>query len=257
MVLQVFTDDSGSSAQEPYYVLGGLAAESDAWQLFKGKWDRVLKANDLRYFKMREANLLDGQFSSGWNPARRDVVVYELAEIIACHASMRIAAYVTRTEFDTIMKGAIMNAAEHQDPYSMLFWSIARQVVGKQYRVGDTTPCDLIFDEQGAIGRRALYWWPRWEKWIHPDRKHLLGSPPIFRDDVEVLPLQAADMYAWTLRNSLFGRDEEKWQAQAVQKVLGSIESFEIWWDRERLLGLRANLALNHVAFFEGMGKGS
>lgn len=244
MVLQAFFDDSGSSANEPFYVLAGFAAEGDAWKLFAEQWSACLAENNLHYFKMREAAHLDGEFAMGWNASRRDAVVYQLAEIIAAHAEFSFSAFVKRSHFDSIMVGAALDADDYADPYAMLFWSISRQVFERQFVTGDKRPADLIFDEQGAIGLQALQWWPSWKNWIHPDRRHLIGSPPKFENDIIVNPLQAADLLAWTVRFRLCGGTEQRWQAEAVEKAFEPIEYFEMHWDKERLLEIRANQTL-------------
>jgi hypothetical protein len=65
-----------------------------------------------------------------------------------------------------------------------------------------------VFDEQGAFGREALDWWLNFKKLLDdaPPRSirariaSLVCDRPIFRDEKQFLPLQAADLYAWHVR---------------------------------------------------------
>jgi hypothetical protein len=65
-----------------------------------------------------------------------------------------------------------------------------------------------VFDEQGAFGREALDWWVNFRKLLDDAPRgsirarvaKLVCDRPIFRDEKQFLPLQAADLYAWHVR---------------------------------------------------------
>src|SRR5690349_3270968 len=107
MVLQAYFDDSGSSAGEPVYVLAGCLAGAERWAAFSTEWAQKLSDHGLPHFKMSEAQALKGPFSRGWEPSRRDKVVYELAEIVAKHAENRLDVSVRRYDFDDLLKGSV------------------------------------------------------------------------------------------------------------------------------------------------------
>jgi hypothetical protein len=74
-----------------------------------------------------------------------------------------------------------------------------------QDRHGLNEPCDFIFDEEITFSKEVIEWWPNVKKWIkmngRSDLIKFLGSTPIFRDEKKFMPLQAADLYAWQIRN--------------------------------------------------------
>jgi hypothetical protein len=74
-----------------------------------------------------------------------------------------------------------------------------------QERHGIHSPCDFIFDEHIGFSLEALRSWPQikslLENSARSDLGNFVGSPPIFRDEKQFLPLQAADLYAWQVRN--------------------------------------------------------
>jgi hypothetical protein len=93
----------------------------------------------------------------------------------------------------------------HDSPYFILFMQtiLATAIFGTQ--AGINEPCDYIFDEQVGFSEEMLAWWPNF-KWIvnnssRSDLPSLIGSPPIFRDEKQFLPLQGADLVAWQMRN--------------------------------------------------------
>jgi hypothetical protein len=61
---------------------------------------------------------------------------------------------------------------------------------------------DWVFDEQGPIGAVALGWYYFIRDSV-PSLRPRLGSAPKFKHDSQVLPLKAADLYAWQIRRYL------------------------------------------------------
>jgi hypothetical protein len=62
-----YFDDSGSDAGSQWYVLAGFVAPTEIWNVISIKWRAALnKEPHLRYFKMRGAMNMEGQFKRGW-----------------------------------------------------------------------------------------------------------------------------------------------------------------------------------------------
>jgi hypothetical protein len=59
---------------------------------------------------------------------------------------------------------------------------------------------------------------------IKPELLSLVGSPPIFRDEKQFLPLQAADLYTWQARNHYVTNNKVKNQTIQIpmNNILGS-----------------------------------
>jgi len=101
-----------------------------------------------------------------------------------------------------IIKGHAFN-----DPYFICFYHTALSIAARAKDIGWNRDCDLIFDEQGKLGDVALSKWNWMKQNIDGENaanvSEYLGAPPIFRNDVQSLPLQAADMFAWLVRDCL------------------------------------------------------
>src|SRR5208337_2282665 len=81
---------------------------------------------------------------------------------------------------------------------------------------------NFVFDEQGLVGLHAQLWYSVFLSYCTDGVKALLGNRPMFGDEKLLLPLQAADMFAWYQRRSALGS-------------LGH-ESHQRIWDRFRAL---------------------
>ena len=105
MVLQACIDDSGEM-RGPIFVLGGLLADSSAWERFSVEWaDELKNPIELAYVKAAEANGLRDQFSigRGWDRQKRDDRIGALCGIIKRHAQARMHVSVEIPQFQQIV----------------------------------------------------------------------------------------------------------------------------------------------------------
>jgi hypothetical protein len=73
-----------------------------------------------------------------------------------------------------------------------------------------------------------------------------IGSAPIFRNDREFLPLQAADMYAWQIRRYFYENKVLYQPPRAVLKALQSISSIDKHLDATELADYRRGIQRLH-----------
>ena len=212
MVLQAYIDDSGNEPTSPIFVLAGFISTHQRWAAFSDEWQAALdEPPQLAYFKMAEAEHFREQFSKsrGWIVENRDARILKLANIIAKHAITRIHSAMLHESFDRwirSIKNPSRNSAQDH-PYFMLFHAIVQIISTLRVHAYNNDPCDIIFDEQGSLGLDAIYFWENLRKNPAAIAKetaaafaNYFGKPPIFRNEKEFLPLQAADLYAWQLR---------------------------------------------------------
>lgn len=210
MVYQAYIDDSGSEPQSQFFILGGFIASHEEWARFCDEWDSALKQPPaLAYFKMTEAANLIGEFSpnKGWTEAGRDDRLITLARIVRKHAKVRVSAlmpYEAFTKHITTIPASARTLSS-DNPYCMLFLQTILAVATFGDRYGIDSACDFIFDEQVGFSGEVMRQWPQFKQILQTvprsDIASFVGSPPIFRDEKKFLPLQAADLYAWQVRN--------------------------------------------------------
>lgn len=200
MILQAYVDDSASDDGERRLFLAGYINTADKWELFSEAWAEELKrAPSIDYLKMREANRLHGQFR-GWLAEDRDEKLRDLSRIIRHFQPASIHASVSRSEVERIIKPVAPYG--FSSPYFYCFQAVMIPLAISQYKARQDVkvPVDFIFDNQEGLGEdvKTLYKAIREEQPRHI--RNLLSLEPVFRDDKQVLPLQAADMLAWHIR---------------------------------------------------------
>ena len=168
----------------------------------------------------------------------------ELAEVAEKYPIARISSMLRRDDYNKYIKG-ISPWRELDDPYFMCFYQIIDLAADFVYQMGEHTTTDtagfeiaFIFDEQGAIGLRALEWWEVHKEALKHERPHLcrfLISPPIFQSDRKFLPLQAADLYAWHVRRIFFEGDDHI-RTRAVIEALKGVPAYGGYITGEQML---------------------
>jgi hypothetical protein len=224
VALQAHIDGSGNPEHSPALILSGFIASADEWMKFSDAWDQALKMPPvLGYFKMNEAVRLKGQFA-GWTEERRDERLRLLYSIIEDHVAAAVLCIMPFKAFYDAL--TIFPRKLKLRPYHLAFVGLMAMVRDFQVKMGLTEKIDFIFDEESTEKTFLLREWPRIIEGTPEPTKHLVGRTPIFRDDEDVLPLQAADMIAWWGRNA--------WEA----KFHGGVEWQRPWQERRQIPNL-------------------
>lgn len=189
-----FVDDSGNGGDSPYFVLAGYCASEATWAAFWPDWQSVLDfLPRLAYFKMSEAETLNGQFA-GFTAEERTKRVNQFIDVILAHdlqeASIAVPEKYYRDILDPLFPGKLAN------PYYMAFIGLVSAFAGLNRHSGSTEPTDFVFDEQTGIESRALKMYHRLK--AHSPHRQL--GRVTYRSDRQMLPLQAADLIAWQMR---------------------------------------------------------
>jgi Protein of unknown function (DUF3800) len=257
MLLQGYFDDSGTHEgknADCACVLAGFISTVDKWKIFSTAWASKLdEYPGLAYFRMSEAMSLRGQFAGGWTPELRDQRIFELAEIIKTHALIRVDCTMNRGWYNSLIRSI---PDEWDDPYYLLFTQLLFAVQEHQMQ-HDNVDCDLIFDIQGNIGPNILSRWEQIQEYEpNETRRKLMDNRPTFRDDRQFLPLQAADMYAWLLRDHLSHLIKEQKHPRlpkkrtalvAITKQIRELEYISKEYDFEVLMRMRARMMVERA----------
>lgn len=205
VILQAFIDDSGTQGPQPFFSLGGFISTADRWARFSDEWKTELdREPSIPYFKMTEAFFPKKGPFKGWKQRAIERRVCEFVKIIQKHAMLRVSCSMRRDDYRELFgdrffrAGSALRKINH--PYFFCFWALIHGIIDFQRQNGWDTSIDFIFDEQGGMGTETVRWHPIFKKTAPPHLQSYFGSPPIFRDDKEFLPLQAADLYAWSIR---------------------------------------------------------
>jgi hypothetical protein len=238
MAIQVFADESegATPGHGRHFVMAGLIGYSEDWAVFSDEWRLALASGprNLDYFKMKEAAGCSGQFF-GWLESERDKKLIQLASIIN-----RYAKIVTWSVIDLDAHAKVWGKLPkpQSEPYFHPYQNTILAACFALWDSGLREPFEMIFDKHLIFGPRARRWYPVIQaigKIREPEASKILPVDPMFKDDREFLPLQAADLYAWCIRRASNEPSYTKfhWLLEHLQNVQAT--DYSQYYDEERM----------------------
>ncbi len=226
-MLQAYIDESFDH-KTSVFVLGGFVSPESKWQAFITDWDEILPYSPLRdeqgkpYFHMTEvAARADG--------LERTQAFYR---VIEKHCELAMSAKINTRELQSaISRIVIPNTAVDwrwwRNPYNITFrilmdmfhshWAVGAQ----QVTLSESGPVSFIFDDR-TEKLPILQGWADFMSNRSPDIRELYGDQPQFHSDKKVIPLQAADFWAWW-RRRWYEQNQEPLTFGAWEKTRGRI----------------------------------
>jgi len=196
--LQAYIDDSASDVGDKRLFMAGYLSSADRWMQFADAWDKELRAApSIDYLKMSEAQSLRGQFG-GWTDTDRDQKLVKFAHIIEQLRPFSFEVSISRKEYYEQVRPVAPRGIgnPHFVCVFMAVATLARYVAQE----GGKAPIDFIFDEQSGVNTNIALFFDYMAKSLPKEARRVINGTPIFRDDKDLLPLQAADMLAWHVR---------------------------------------------------------
>jgi hypothetical protein len=242
MPVQAFVDDSGGKGHSLFFVLAGLIADSEDWAAFSEQWSKCLALSPpIKRFKMREAAGCSGEFYN-WRADARDDKLRALCRIINQHARL-----LTYTIID--LNALAETWARHSwtfsnDPYFWPFQNTIMNACFSLWDIGLRERFEIIFDENVIFGPRAKVWYPAIRQLVQlrePDAHRIMPIDPMFRSDDEFLPLQAADLFAWLLRNGFDNPKNRPFPWILDELSLIQETEYSQFYDKERMEAVLAD----------------
>lgn len=208
MTWQVYSDES---EKDGLFVLAGYLASSDKWAAFSEEWQPLAR----RFGRVGA----DGRYSFHMTEQRSDAMLMEYLpafyRVIENHVTSGFAIALRTSDFHAAMsrievkdvsgrrskpEGAILS-----NPYAFCFSCFVeiqskRAHLGTLENVAPGAKIEFIFDERSEKKKIIEDWHYSMEHNRYADR---FGPPPIFKDDRDATPLQAADLIAWWVRSEV------------------------------------------------------
>lgn len=230
MPIQAFIDDSGTKGQGRAFAMAGFMAEAHIWECFSEEWHEVLEREPaVSQFKMREAAKFRGEFHK-MSKADRDDKVRSLVQILNSDEFMAISCTV---DIDAFNKYIVpLQKKPINDPFFLSCQAITRSMCIELLRQKERF--ELVFDEHSIIGPHVKRWYPVLKLMLTKDEEAVFPTEPLFRNDKEFMPLQAADLLAWLLRRELDGKPHSfGWVVDELKETRRSAHSQHL--DEKRL----------------------
>lgn len=193
-MLKAYIDDSHMN-QPPVYLLAGWIAPAHQWVRFSNAWrEALLMKPSVEYFKFSDAMNFNGPFN-GISEQSRNQKVALLVRTIQEHSLLGISTTIPSSVFLGLF-GPGCPAIALRNPYFLAFFDIISRAISYYDSSGTTEKIEFVFDDQPGQEEVVLEAWNLFLD-TAPDRfKRLLGGPPIFQSDRDVVALQAADLHA-------------------------------------------------------------
>ena len=202
MPIQAFVDESGGKGHTRHFALCGLVAPSEDWAEFSKQWQECLgRAPSIKSFKMTDAVNCNGQFRR-MQPDERDDKLRSLARIINLRPKILTSSVI---DLESHAQTWAKNQKPQSDPYFWPYQNTIMAVCHALWDAGWRERFEVIYDENAIFGPRARLWYPVIKKMMeisYPEQATILPIDPVFRTDDQLLPLQAADMFAWCRRDA-------------------------------------------------------
>ncbi len=240
-VFQVVIDDSGRGQErDPAFVLAGYIARVRNWKEFADRWQAILaEPPALGNLKGYEAYWLCNQFK-GWTPIDRDKKLSKLISLIHKYAPLSVTLAVNGRAFDAILratKGSLRNI------YPLAVAAITTKVLS--YRADQRTfeKLGFIFDQGMLHGKVFEQAFEEMMTSLPKPATRLIGKRPHMEDDLEFLPLQAADLLASYVRFKLAADARGEDFDCAVWKALcDCAQNLDAFLTTDALLDLRRRI---------------
>ncbi|MDW9814295.1 DUF3800 domain-containing protein [Sinorhizobium meliloti] len=204
-MLQCFVDESGYGGSEPVFVLTGVLANAETWASFSDEWSKVCgEQPSIEYFKMSEAAGRIGQFQR-YSRELSEFKIKELSDCIHKHISHAKTFAVPVKLYEKYVPRLL----EDWSIYKFAWFWLVPEIVEFAKEIGNEgDKVEFVFDEQ-AEKTKILSLWSDFINATWCDTS-LLAGMPTFRSERDLLPLQAADYFAWDARNAVSERIGEK-----------------------------------------------
>jgi hypothetical protein len=217
-MVQVYVDESGLDGRSPWLVFSALMGTASDWAAVSKGWREALAAPPaIAYFKMSEAAKLGGEF--------RRFSAQERDDKLVCLARAVHGEYPILELKLTCDVGPVSVALKHQsrkpadNPYFWCFHLLTKAVGLALADVNYDEPFDIVFDENPALGRRALAWWPVIRAMQEPRLQAVLPARPSLANDLDEVPLQVADLTAWLSLADTRGANPFAWLRQHLSGI--------------------------------------
>ncbi len=197
--LQAFADDSANHFGDRRLFMAGYLDVATNWALFSGAWHQVLRASPaIDHLKMAEAYSLTGQFCR-FTETERNKKLRDLAGVVQKFSPTSFDCSISQEQYDHILRAVNPRGF---NPHFLTCFAIVSAVTHYVGLRRSKIPIDFIFDAQDGVEADIQLFFEDLKKNLSKAQRKLLRSTPIFRDDRDFLPLQAADMLVWHIRRS-------------------------------------------------------
>ena len=223
MTLVAFIEGS-SAGDRAIHALAGWIASNDKWQAFTEAWQAALQTHPgVRRFNLQEFIAGQGEFSS-FSEETRKQKIRNLLRVIEEHELVGIGSTLSQGTFDkfiaernpdkTIVSENRRIPNPFRSPYFFLGYALMVRALPQLYANGISDKIDFVFSDR--VTERANIEQlagdiQRWKGNMSGPIAQMICGSPLFLNDSQAIPLQAASLHAGTI-GAVKGSEQAGWQ---------------------------------------------
>jgi hypothetical protein len=215
--LTMYIDDSGTSPTNHIAVAAGWVARTPGWVLFEREWKKARSIVSDKFESMHTSEFVDGRGSKNefkdWSLEKKQRVAARLRQIIKKRALKGFALGVIKRDYDEIVPD-VLKAKGFENHYTYAIRRVLGMIDDWRKQENITAPIEYIFDwsdKDSPVRREIETIFSSAEN--EPEALRRYGLHPGgfgFRKREVVTPLQAADMFGWTMYQAVLNEVEKR-----------------------------------------------
>jgi len=242
VMLTAYLDESRTDEGKPYPVIGGYLSEVGEWLAFSVEWRAILADAGLPCFHAAEcwANEKHSPFEdrTKWTMAAKERLIGKLLTVIEQYALRSILSTVDNDAYLEVIGDRKATANKQGSQYELCGFSSA-VLVGKFAEASSPFPILFVYDEGNRYRHQFEKGYTVVRTGPHSFVPYL--GPLTFASDTRIVPLQAADLFAWTIARTVHDVMVER-KAPSVpwaSRIWNGVPRLENIMRRKTLIGLR------------------
>jgi Protein of unknown function (DUF3800) len=201
--LTVHFDDSGTHVESPVAIAACYAARVEHWKKFERNWSKAKKKFGFTTFHMADFAANKGEFSE-WGKSKQRKVLKRLCRIVNNSVEFGFAVAVPKYIYDAVIKGDFRKHFVGDFHYTFAVRACADHLGRWRSSARRDSSMKYIFDQMGSNhGKGEIMKVMDAAIEISKKKAKKTGIAVLtgyaFEDKTVSLPLQAADMFAWTV----------------------------------------------------------
>ena len=228
--LTIQYDDSGTHPESSIAVAACYGSTVEQWKEFDRNWNEFRRDAGFEVFHMTDFAASRRAFQ-GWDDTKKRRVLCRACNLINTRVKAGYAAAVPKRVYDTVIsRGGNLRPLCGNFHYTFAVRQCATRIADWRRQHYKTASMKYIFDQMGSNqGKGEIM--AVMDAAISKSKKEgkLTGVPPLtgysFVDKTVVLPLQAADIFAWTVLQQMHKRLSKRsldWVAELAWEQLGA-----------------------------------
>ena len=237
MALKIFLDGSGQSedASNQFLTLASIMASDDSWSTFEAAWSAALNRHGVPYSHMKELLRGEGPFHD-WEDRAKIAFVKDLFNVMARMDRgdfLGSSLTVDLKDYRKLAKNPSVKPAEAVCIDFVMTHAFAHS------RFSDGR-AEIFFDRDESFIKHLERIWSRNKHDASSWAAYISTVAPVEMN--EVLPVQAADLLAWSVNRYFALEEQDFWRACVLNTVI-ALEHYRAFYQETHVL--------KHPGFFE------